>query len=210
MEDFLQHFASVFILIPSLSSGFRPPALKAYTPNAHFFSAAIITMKRHCLALAVTTILGPVYAKDDCAPWTWKWNARVRDVPATAVVAAEPTPSAVVTPFANKSASVAPGDIVCRSWAQTYDNVGYWSCKELADKFGITLDKFWLLNPQLAPDCKGVKSNTEYCVAGCESSMKSLCEVCAGASFTTILTTGSPSALLSHRTTSLYRWVLRS
>lgn len=101
---------------------------------------------------------------DDCQPWTWKWNAaRMGAVAATAM----PSPRVAVKPYV-RAATVEPGEVNCRSWAQTYDNVGYWSCSQLAEDFGITLDKFWTLNPTLAPDCKGIQPNTEYCVDRCE------------------------------------------
>lgn len=49
-----------------------------------------------------------------------------------------------------------PGDINCRGWAGTYEEVNYYSCEELADLFDNTVEFFFTLNPQLAPDCEGI------------------------------------------------------
>jgi hypothetical protein len=101
---------------------------------------------------------------DDCVPWTWAWNAAARRAAPTAQLG----PRETTTPYV-RAETVNPGEINCRNWAPTYSNVGYWTCSQLADTFGITLDLFWILNPDLAPDCDGILPNTEYCVDGCKS-----------------------------------------
>jgi len=73
-----------------------------------------------------------------------------------------------VTRAPDRDSPVKPGEINCRNWGETYDGVGYWSCNQLAQDYGITIEKFWELNPKLAPDCEGVKEYTQYCVAGCK------------------------------------------
>ncbi|KAH6624478.1 hypothetical protein B0J18DRAFT_180146 [Chaetomium sp. MPI-SDFR-AT-0129] len=123
--------------------------------NLHSYSPLAIA---RVTFLALLPLLHHASA-DDCQPWTWTWDA------ARKVDAAAAPSRAAVKPYV-RAATVNPGDINCRSWAQTYDNVGYWSCSQLADDFGITLDKFWMLNPTLAPDCEGIQPNTEYCVDG--------------------------------------------
>lgn len=125
-------------------------------------------MKNSPLVIVGVSLLALLHAAsaDDCQPWTWKWDA-ARHGPLAAAATGTPSQRVAVKPFV-RAATIEPGEINCRSWTQTYDNVGYWSCSQLADDFGITLDKFWLLNPKLAPDCEGIQPNTEYCVDGCE------------------------------------------
>lgn len=118
------------------------------------------------LALAGLSLLPVLCAADDCVPWTWTWD-NVREAAATD--APKPFQRAKITPYANKDDDPQPGDINCRSYGRVYDNVGYWSCNQLAQTYGITIEKFWMLNPELAPDCEGIQPNTEYCVDGCKS-----------------------------------------
>lgn len=124
----------------------------------HFHSILAIT------GASLLALLHTVSA-DDCVAWTWSWDAK--KVAGAAVAAATPSPGVAVKAYV-RAATIEPGDINCRDWTQTYDNVGYWSCGELADKSGITIDKFWILNPTLAPDCDGIQPNTEYCIDGCK------------------------------------------
>ncbi|KAK4203019.1 hypothetical protein QBC40DRAFT_262788 [Triangularia verruculosa] len=114
------------------------------------------------------SVFSSVRAADECVPWTWTWNLRraAAATPTVAELGATPMPEPTVVPYARKDAEPQPGEVNCRNWGQTYDNVGYWSCSQLATEFGITIEKFWELNPELAPDCEGVQPNTEYCVAG--------------------------------------------
>ncbi|KAI1123310.1 hypothetical protein F5Y10DRAFT_281060 [Nemania abortiva] len=100
-------------------------------------------------------------AADDCVPWTWTWDtARVAGVTAAPMV----RPS--VTRYGRKSEDTQPGELNCRSTPQTYDDVGYWSCAQIASAYYITIERFFELNPELAPDCEGIQPNTEYCVDG--------------------------------------------
>jgi hypothetical protein len=112
-------------------------------------------------------------AADDCQPWTWTWDvAKARAAAATPIAITNTTTSAsampTVTSAPGRKAVPKPGDVNCRDWGATYDLVGYWSCNQLAQDYGIAIEKFWELNPGLAPDCEGVKPYTEYCVAGCK------------------------------------------
>ena len=88
--------------------------------------------------LACSTI-NPSLSADDCQPY--QWTAK-RDV--------------------------IPGQIVCRYTLTSPSEVNYYTCTELADRYDITIDKFFQLNPDLDRDCKSIKPNTDYCVAGCE------------------------------------------
>jgi hypothetical protein len=67
----------------------------------------------------------------------------------------------------NVNAEPAPGDIVCRYESTTKSAVNYYTCTELALKYSITVEKFFLLNPSVDPDCDTIKPNTVYCVDGC-------------------------------------------
>jgi hypothetical protein len=107
-------------------------------------------------------------AADECQPWTWTWNLPRAAAATPAPARADPLPPREVTQYARKGVEPQPGELNCRSWGQTYDNVGYWSCNQLAQEFAITINKFWELNQELAPDCEGIAPNTEYCVSGCK------------------------------------------
>ncbi len=50
----------------------------------------------------------------------------------------------------------------------TYDNVDSNTCAQLANKYHITLAKFFMLNPELDPDCSNIEPRTDYCVKGCK------------------------------------------
>ena len=60
-----------------------------------------------------------------------------------------------------------PGDIVCRFESTTTSEVKYYTCTEMALKYSITVEKFFILNPSTDKDCSTIKPNTVYCVDGC-------------------------------------------
>lgn len=97
-------------------------------------------MRPSAAVLVVPLLLAGVRG-DDCQPWTWPGHGlRKRDA----------------------------GDIVCRHDAVTGPDVNYYTCKELADRYGTLIDTFQL-NPSLDRDCKTIRPNTMYCVKGCAS-----------------------------------------
>jgi len=63
--------------------------------------------------------------------------------------------------------NAAVGDIVCRYTAPTPSVVNYYICQDFADYYGISLERFFGLNPSLSIACDNVEPETEYCVAGC-------------------------------------------
>lgn len=65
------------------------------------------------------------------------------------------------------TSNVVVGDVVCRYTTTSASSVNYYTCTEIADYYGITLDKFLLLNPSLNRECDTIQPSTEYCVAGC-------------------------------------------
>lgn len=60
-----------------------------------------------------------------------------------------------------------PGEINCR-WKFKTEIVDDSSCGKIAELEGITLEKFFFLNPGLMKDCSNIQPNTRYCVAGCK------------------------------------------
>jgi hypothetical protein len=63
---------------------------------------------------------------------------------------------------------VAVGEINCRYWTTTPDEVNHDTCSQMARRYKITNDKLFKLNPSLAPDCSNVQPKTDYCVKGCK------------------------------------------
>jgi hypothetical protein len=60
------------------------------------------------------------------------------------------------------------GEINCRYWSTTPAEVNYYTCSQLAQRYSISNDLFFRLNPSLASDCSDVQPETEYCVRGCK------------------------------------------
>ena len=57
-------------------------------------------------------------------------------------------------------------EVRCRYNVTAPEKVTYYSCTELAMKYGISIEKFFLLNPLLDPDCTSIQGGEPYCVAG--------------------------------------------
>lgn len=97
------------------------------------------------LSLSPLIVWGAVLAvqvvADDCQPWTWKRQA----------------PEEV-------------GTIECRyeTTISATESVNYYTCTELALRYGITVEQFFMLNPSVATDCSNLKNNATYCVRGCK------------------------------------------
>jgi hypothetical protein len=83
-----------------------------------------------------------VLAADDCQPSTWNKKRQANHV----------------------------GDIVCRYDTVTSQDVNYYTCAEINDKYELSMDKLLDLNPGLQQDCKNVEPETKYCVKGCKRS----------------------------------------
>ncbi|KAG4444402.1 hypothetical protein IFR05_000167 [Cadophora sp. M221] len=62
--------------------------------------------------------------------------------------------------------NITAGTVNCRSSAPTTDQVNYYTCSLLAITYGITVEKFFILNPTILPDCSNIKPNSLYCTAG--------------------------------------------
>jgi hypothetical protein len=90
--------------------------------------------------------------------------------PAEPSVTFVPVGDHVASMFTEIRAVVTAGDLVCRLPGRTYADVNYYTCTQLANKYGITIEKFFMLDPGLDPDCGNIKPYTDYCVAGCKGS----------------------------------------
>jgi hypothetical protein len=67
------------------------------------------------------------------------------------------------------SGDVAAGEVNCRYTGSTEDmDINYYTCTALAVRYGITIELFFLLNPELHPDCGNIQADTDYCVQGCK------------------------------------------
>ncbi|KAF2820550.1 hypothetical protein CC86DRAFT_459542 [Ophiobolus disseminans] len=66
----------------------------------------------------------------------------------------------------NEKRNIISGQIICRYTLTSPDEVNSNTCTELANKYEITIEKFFFYNPDLDRDCKNIEPNTEYCVAG--------------------------------------------
>jgi hypothetical protein len=66
-----------------------------------------------------------------------------------------------------ESAKLAVGDVVCEWSTTTKSSVNYYTCTELADKYGTPIDEFFKLNPTLNQECDNIQPDTQYCVIGC-------------------------------------------
>lgn len=105
---------------------------------------------------------------DDCQPATW--NAKGWEVAYTPNVPkrADGIMSTRTTLVTTADTGIQPGDVNCRYSATTSATVNYYTCTQMATKYGITVDTFFTLNPTLELDCSNIQSKTEYCVDGCK------------------------------------------
>ena len=105
-----------------------------------------------------------IFAANDCQPVTWPDPPEARQDGATAAIV---FPRAPILESRQNGSTLQPGQVNCRFHGRTYDKVNYYSCKELADTFLISVDEFFVLNPTLRRDCSNIVANTQYCVKGC-------------------------------------------
>lgn len=118
------------------------------------------------LSLTLTLLLlTPVPAADTCQPSTWIKVAK-RAAPTLAA-------SPIIKPKAVTKivlGTAEPGEVNCRYARQTGSDVNYYTCTELAERYEITVEEFFVINPGLKKDCSDIQPNTEYCVDGCKYS----------------------------------------
>lgn len=87
-------------------------------------------------------------------------------------VAARERPEVTPSPH-RKRATVSTGDVVCRAYGETGQDVNYYTCTEMAKFWWIDVDFFFTLNPTLNKDCGNIQPNTQYCTDGCQSTSRS-------------------------------------
>ncbi|KAH8715257.1 GPI-anchored CFEM domain protein [Beauveria bassiana] len=138
----------------------------------------------HLTSLTIALYLaGTVQASNKCAPATWlagQFKARGIDTD-TSSLPSSASPSGVGTASSRSSSmdmsvSMSPllsggditaGEVNCRYSASTKGmDINYYSCMALATKYGISIEKFFQLNPALHPDCGNIQGDTDYCVDG--------------------------------------------
>ncbi|GKU09595.1 unnamed protein product, partial [Fusarium langsethiae] len=76
-------------------------------------------------------------SKDECQPSTWKLRSALR-----------------------------VGDINCRMSQVAGPKPGANICASMAEKWDITIEKFYDFNPRLNGDCNNILPNIRYCVDG--------------------------------------------
>jgi hypothetical protein len=108
---------------------------------------------------------------DDCRPVTWSNDAKVARFAEVTGTPMMSTPTA--SPGSDSSGritilEVKPGELNCRAWARTYNEVNYYTCKEISDMYEITTDFFFWLNPTLKTDCSNIQPKSKYCTDGCK------------------------------------------
>ncbi|CAI0649857.1 unnamed protein product [Colletotrichum noveboracense] len=114
------------------------------------------------LVHGITPIPSLLASTGTCKPHTWA-NPTTPGQPAVTVSRPCPTHTTI---HDIRGGDTQPGEINCRSLGDSYENVGPETCQELADDFGISLEKFLFLNPSLDRDCKHILPCATYCTAG--------------------------------------------
>lgn len=137
-------------------------------------------------SLIILLLACQIQAKDECASPYWnpgQFERRAVDsssilsgtatkVSSSAV--AEPTFNStnpvIISPIiSNGTTSI--GEVNCRYTTNSDDyDINYYTCTEMADKYKISVETFFTLNPDLKNDCGKMKAGTDYCVRGCKGS----------------------------------------
>lgn len=120
-------------------------------------------------ALILYSIL-QVHATGECRPATWKNTAtQSGGVNSLGSLSKTADSSTSTRDSIVNRRYTPPGEINCRYSSTTTSNVNCYTCCQMAKKYKITIEAFFILNPNLTRDCKNIKPNTEYCVAGRKS-----------------------------------------
>ncbi|OIW25495.1 hypothetical protein CONLIGDRAFT_547624, partial [Coniochaeta ligniaria NRRL 30616] len=107
-------------------------------------------------------------AGNDCVVTTWGTPPRRRDVATSTSSSEYVLPSATMPAMSSNTTrdQIKPGDINCRFYDRTYDDVNYYTCTELSDAWGLPVETFFVLNPYILHDCSNIEENAMYCVDG--------------------------------------------
>lgn len=116
-------------------------------------------------------------AADACAASTWDGPILRRQATPTASSddsISAPSSLGARSAFDNTISSIItfgdiePGEINCRYADTTSGDVNYYTCTQLATRYGISIETFFVLNPALDLDCSNIQPNSDYCVSGCK------------------------------------------
>ena len=117
-------------------------------------------------------------ATNTCAPSTWDGPILRRQATPTAAsddgisasgsLGARHTSDITISGIITFGGEIEPGKINCRYAGTTSDDVNCCTCTQLATRYGISIETFFVLNPALDPDCSNIQPNSDYCVSGCK------------------------------------------
>lgn len=113
----------------------------------------------------ITSLSSGLASTGKCKPVTWE-DSTTPGRPA-ATISRPRACTTHTTIHGIRGAETKPGEINCRYTSETNEEVGPETCQKLAARYGITLDKFFLLNPSLNRDCGNIRPCASYCTAGC-------------------------------------------
>ncbi|KAI1473178.1 carbohydrate-binding module family 50 [Daldinia caldariorum] len=111
-------------------------------------SLSLIIFLRHTAAISTGI----------CSPVTWKGTY--------SATSKTRSPKPQHTRNVVYNSPIQPGEINCRYWGETDDEIDKDTCSYLSRRYQITIDKFFKLNPDLDQDCGNLRPYTEYCVDG--------------------------------------------
>lgn len=108
-----------------------------------------------------------VKADSQCAPVTWDSDGELGVVQGDGN-STSATPQSGTTLSMIRKGNLSPGDVHCRYATMTEETVNYHTRAKLMEKYRITNDIFFTLNPSLSRDCSNIRPKAAYCVRGCE------------------------------------------
>ncbi|KAH9845617.1 carbohydrate-binding module family 18 protein [Teratosphaeria destructans] len=125
-----------------------------------------MTMIKRCTRAVIVyvSLWSPSFitAKDQCAPSTWSKGSISRRRTVNSGTEAESAEAKALL----DSTGIEIGQINCRYSSTTSASVNYYTCFSMAARYGIEVDHFFHLNPDVILDCSNVQPKTEYCVDG--------------------------------------------
>ncbi|KAK0657903.1 hypothetical protein B0T16DRAFT_402704 [Cercophora newfieldiana] len=141
--------------------------LPSFSPSL-FRHSNTTAMKLWALSLAFAFLAAPysAVAANDCQPVTWDDTPQRRDF-AIATGGSNDSiivPNPVIEVRQASPTPLKPGDINCRAWMSTWDDVNYYTCKKMANDWGVSIAGFFKMNPALKVDCSNIQPNTQYCI----------------------------------------------
>ncbi|KAK2762268.1 hypothetical protein FQN54_001278 [Arachnomyces sp. PD_36] len=77
-----------------------------------------------------------------------------------------------------KRTALGAGDINCRREIKTGADVDSSTCASIAERYRVTVENLVELNPGLDKDCKSIKPEATYCVAGFREPLRAFDGLC--------------------------------